>query len=156
MPYRLVFEDERGARRTIPLASDVIVGRSAEGNTVRLSTRNVSRHHARFTVVDGVPFVEDSGSLNGTFVNGVRLRSRRRLRDGDLVRIGDHAVLVKLCSEDTLKLSPQNGAGRSASRPSPRRDEGESTVALDPQRPGRLREALAKALRALSGREEPE
>jgi pSer/pThr/pTyr-binding forkhead associated (FHA) protein len=159
MPYRLVFEDESGARRTLPLTSDVVVGRSAEGCTVRLGTRNVSRHHARFTVVDGIPFVEDVGSLNGTFVNGVRLRNRRRLRGGDLVRVGDHALMVEL-GEETPELPPQNGAGRRALRhaaPS-RHDVSESDVALQaqPLRPGRIRGALVKALRALSGRDEPE
>ena len=159
MAYRLVFEDEGGTRRTLPLTSEVAVGRSAEGNTVRLCTRNVSRRHARFTVVDGVPFIEDSGSLNGTFVNGVRLRNRRRLRDGDLVRIGDHALLVETwASEETAELSPEYGVEKPALRHAApvRHDESESTVVLpaQPLRPGRLRDALVKALKALSGRDE--
>ena len=37
---------------------------------------------------DGV-WVEDDGSTNGTFVNGVRLTSPRRLAPGDVVRIGE-------------------------------------------------------------------
>jgi pSer/pThr/pTyr-binding forkhead associated (FHA) protein len=161
MPYRLVFEDERGARRTFPLGSDVTVGRSAEGCDVRLCTRNVSRRHARFTVVGGVPFIEDAGSLNGTYVNGVRLRGRRRLKDGDLVRVGDHALLVEMgTSEDTPESTPPNGVARSAPRHTApaRHDESESTVALPapPPRQGRLRDALAKALKALSGRDESE
>jgi pSer/pThr/pTyr-binding forkhead associated (FHA) protein len=161
MPYRLVFEDERGARRSFPLTSDVTVGRSAEGCDVRLCTRNVSRRHARFTLVGGTPCVEDAGSLNGTFVNGVRLHDRRRLKHGDRVRIGDHTLLVETwASEDTPELTPNNGAVRSAPRNAAptRHDESESTVALPapPPRPGRLRDALAKALKALSGRDEPE
>jgi pSer/pThr/pTyr-binding forkhead associated (FHA) protein len=31
----------------------------------------------------------DLGSTNGTFVNGERLDGRQRLRDGDVVQIGD-------------------------------------------------------------------
>jgi pSer/pThr/pTyr-binding forkhead associated (FHA) protein len=156
MTYRLVFEDEGGARRTLPLTSDVTVGRSAEGTSVRLCSRNVSRRHARFTVVDGVPFIEDSESLNGTFVNGVRLRGRRRLRGGDLVRIGDHALLVEN-SEETATLTPEDGIERPPPRrAAPRHEEYEKTLALptaQPLRPGRLRDALAKALKALSGRD---
>ncbi len=152
MAYRLLFDDENGVRRTLSLTSEATVGRSAEGNAIRLGARNVSRRHARFTVVDGNPFVEDPGSLNGTFVNGVRLRGRRRLRDGDVVRIGDHTLLVETwTSEDTAELTP--GDAGVLARPAP--DETESTIALptDPPRSGRLREALAKALRALSGRD---
>ncbi len=37
---------------------------------------------------DGV-WVEDLGSTNGTFVNGVRLSSSRRLAPGDVLRIGE-------------------------------------------------------------------
>jgi hypothetical protein len=37
---------------------------------------------------DGI-WVEDLGSTNGTFVNGVRLTSSRRLAPGDIVRIGE-------------------------------------------------------------------
>ena len=38
--------------------------------------------------LDGV-WVEDIGSTNGTYVNGVRLESPRRLKPGDVVRIGE-------------------------------------------------------------------
>jgi hypothetical protein len=37
---------------------------------------------------DGV-WVEDLGSTNGTFVNGIRLTSNRRLAPGDVLRIGE-------------------------------------------------------------------
>ena len=48
-----------------------------------------SARHARFEPRrDGV-WVEDVGSTNGTFVNGARLEEPRRLRPGDVVRIGD-------------------------------------------------------------------
>jgi pSer/pThr/pTyr-binding forkhead associated (FHA) protein len=34
-------------------------------------------------------YVEDIGSTNGTYVNGVRLTRERRLAPGDLIRIGE-------------------------------------------------------------------
>ena len=37
---------------------------------------------------DGV-WIEDIGSTNGTFVNGIRLTRERRLAPGDVVRIGE-------------------------------------------------------------------
>ena len=37
---------------------------------------------------DGV-WLEDIGSTNGTFVNGIRLTRERRLAPGDVVRIGE-------------------------------------------------------------------
>jgi pSer/pThr/pTyr-binding forkhead associated (FHA) protein len=37
---------------------------------------------------DGV-WIEDIGSTNGTFVNGVRLTTPRKLSPGDVIRIGE-------------------------------------------------------------------
>jgi ATP/maltotriose-dependent transcriptional regulator MalT len=39
--------------------------------------------------------VDDGLSRNGSYVNGERVHGRRRLRDGDLLRIGRTAVLVR-------------------------------------------------------------
>jgi hypothetical protein len=48
-----------------------------------------SSRHARFeTRRDGV-WVEDLGSTNGTYVNGVKLTRSRRLVPGDIVRVGE-------------------------------------------------------------------
>jgi hypothetical protein len=92
---RLVIEDGSGTRSTVPFATDEItVGRAAEGLTVRLGERNVSRRHARFVHAGGTVFVEDLGSRTGTLVNGERISGRRKLRPGDLVQIGDYDVAV--------------------------------------------------------------
>ena len=65
------------------------LGRAPE-NDVRLDGDEfASSKHARIEPRrDGV-WVEDVGSTNGTFVNGARLEEPRRLRPGDVVRIGD-------------------------------------------------------------------
>ncbi len=48
-----------------------------------------SSRHARFEARrDGV-WVEDVGSTNGTYVNGVKLTRSRRLAPGDIVRVGE-------------------------------------------------------------------
>lgn len=92
---RLVIEDEAGTRSTVPFAGEpIVVGRAPEGVTFRLTDRNVSRRHARFVLHNGSAFVEDLGSLLGTRVNGERITGKRRLRDGDLVQIGDYDLAV--------------------------------------------------------------
>jgi hypothetical protein len=67
----------------------VTIGR-AEDNAVALPDDEfASGHHARIeSQRDGV-WILDLGSTNGTFVNGARLDGRRRLREGDLVQVGD-------------------------------------------------------------------
>ena len=50
----------------------------------------VSRLHAQLERVGADWLVsDDQFSRNGTFVNGERLRARRVLRAGDVIRIGD-------------------------------------------------------------------
>ena len=49
----------------------------------------VSRYHAQITRQDGAFLVEDLNSRNGTFVNEQAVRGKRRLVDGDEVRICD-------------------------------------------------------------------
>ena len=48
-----------------------------------------SATHARFERRGDAVWLEDTGSTNGTFVNGVRIRTPRRLAPGDVVRIGE-------------------------------------------------------------------
>ena len=65
------------------------VGR-ASGNSIALPSDGfVSSRHARFEALRDAVWLVDLGSKNGTLVNGERIEGRRRLRDGDLVRIGE-------------------------------------------------------------------
>lgn len=92
---RLVIEDAEGTRSTVPFATDeILIGRAAEGMTFRLRERNISRRHARFVRSGGAVFVEDLGSRTGTRVNGERIAARRRLREGDLIEIGDYDLAI--------------------------------------------------------------
>jgi hypothetical protein len=65
------------------------VGRGVDNDLSVDGDEFASSHHARFEPRrDGV-YVEDVGSTNGTFVNGIRLTRERRLAPGDVVRIGE-------------------------------------------------------------------
>jgi hypothetical protein len=65
------------------------VGRGKDNDLSIERDEYASSHHARFEPRrDGV-YVEDVGSTNGTFVNGIRLARERRLAPGDVIRIGE-------------------------------------------------------------------
>jgi hypothetical protein len=69
-------------------SSSLSIGRGS-GNDLALDDEFASAKHARFEPRrDGV-YVQDVGSTNGTFVNGIRLGQDRRLAPGDVVRIGE-------------------------------------------------------------------
>jgi predicted component of type VI protein secretion system len=128
---KLVIEDEAGTRSIVPFTADaIVVGRGGEGVTFRLPDRNVSRRHARFAVQGGTVFVEDLGSLGGTKVNGERIVGRRKLRDGDLVQIGDYDLAVLAEGVAVAPDAPPPLPG--APRPD---DTVETAVRIDPTPP---------------------
>ncbi len=63
-----------------------IIGR--QGKPVQLADTTTSRRHARLIREDGLWYIEDMGSANGTYVNGVRLTRPIPLNRGDQVRCG--------------------------------------------------------------------
>jgi hypothetical protein len=69
-------------------AGPVAVGRGGQNDVPLDGDEFASAEHARFEARrDGV-WVEDVGSTNGTFVNGGRVTTPRRLGRGDIVRVG--------------------------------------------------------------------
>jgi pSer/pThr/pTyr-binding forkhead associated (FHA) protein len=91
---KLIIEDGEGRRTVLPLVRDeVLIGR-AEGNTLRLMEKNVSRRHARI-LRDGDRFaIEDLGSFTGTRVNGEKIGRRRVISEGDLIEIGEYDLSI--------------------------------------------------------------
>ena len=65
------------------------LGRASENDVALADDEFASANHARVEPRrDGV-WIEDVGSTNGTYVNGVRLKRPQKLAPGDVVRIGE-------------------------------------------------------------------
>ena len=93
----LVYRDDGGRQRILPLAgARVTVGRG-DGADLRLPWDDqVSRTHAELELVGDAWAVSDDGlSRNGTFCNDERVRGRRRLADGDQLRFGRTLVAFR-------------------------------------------------------------
>ncbi len=72
--------------------TEVTLGRDLS-NDIPVPDQEISRRHARFlTRTDGV-YIEDLGSTNGTFLNGVRISSPQRLNNGDLITLAEATVM---------------------------------------------------------------
>src|ERR1700689_5916830 len=71
---------------------EVSIGRSPECGIV-IDNPAVSNYHARVFSEEGRMMLEDFGSLNGTFVNGQRVKMVT-LKPGDSVGIGKHTIVV--------------------------------------------------------------
>ena len=77
--------------QSFPLRGErVTIGRSPDAE-VFLDDVTVSRDHAVLVRRSGTWFLDDSGSLNGTYVNRRRIDSHR-LEDGDELQIGKYKL----------------------------------------------------------------
>jgi pSer/pThr/pTyr-binding forkhead associated (FHA) protein/TolA-binding protein len=102
---KLIIEDDEGRKTVVPFVREEIsIGRQ-EGNTIRLTERNVSRKHARLLRSNGSVEVEDLGSFNGVKVNGDRIEGRLPVQEGDLIEIGDYDLAI----ENEATDAPPNG-----------------------------------------------
>jgi pSer/pThr/pTyr-binding forkhead associated (FHA) protein len=102
--FKLVISDDEGKTTVVPLVRDEITIGRKEGNTIRLTERNVSRRHARLRKADGAYVLEDLGSYNGVRVNGRRIESESTtpLQPGDQVVIGDYVIALQSEAGDSV------------------------------------------------------
>ena len=117
-PAQLVMQRGPAVNQIYELTNDRLqIGRSAD-NDIPINDAEVSRRHALLIQQsDGQYAIEDSGSTNGTFVNGNRCQSLTMLQDGDMVDFGDSIRLQYLepvfapvpqpeLEDDTADLEP--------------------------------------------------
>lgn len=80
------------AGRRYPLdTKGIVIGRQPDAG-VYLESLAVSRHHAEIVCEDGLYFVQDIGSSNGTYVNGHRVAGRVPLTERDTIQIGPYEM----------------------------------------------------------------
>jgi pSer/pThr/pTyr-binding forkhead associated (FHA) protein len=103
----LVFRDGNGEQciiRLLPTLERLSIGRRATTDLCLGWDEEISRLHAELGRVGGDWTLADEGlSRNGTWVNGQRLEGRQRMRDGDVIRVGDTSLLYR---------QPNQGASR--------------------------------------------
>ena len=90
VPHRLVIEDpptRRGARFELD-GPELTIGRATGCHVPLPDDTFASTIHARVFEQDGSIYVEDLGSTNGTYVNGMRLAAPVLLRPGDQLQVG--------------------------------------------------------------------
>jgi DNA-binding winged helix-turn-helix (wHTH) protein len=76
-----------------------LIGRAPEAH-IRIESPKVSRRHARIVVEGDTAVVEDLGSKNGTFVGDVKVEGPMPLGNGDQLRLGQLAALLRIVVAD--------------------------------------------------------
>lgn len=97
-----------------PFTGAVVLGRAGDCEVV-FDELVVSGRHARVAHVGGGWSIEDLGSRNGTYVNGVAVPatdgSSILLRDGDVVRLGGHGPECRFsCRPTDVTVPPRSGS----------------------------------------------
>jgi FHA domain len=126
----------RAIGMSILLDDELLIGRHADGAGRLADDEEISRSHARITLDrSGFCAIEDLGSTNGTFVNGLRISGPQTLSVGDTVELGGTTLVVRElpipAAERSLRavrpqptLVPEPGApsvpGTSANQETPR------------------------------------
>jgi hypothetical protein len=80
----------RAGEHFVPQGERTTIGRSPDCD-IFLDDVTVSRKHAVLVYKDDAFFIEDQGSLNGTFLNRRRIESGR-LENGDELQIGKYKL----------------------------------------------------------------
>ena len=101
----------------IPLDRSVSVFGKSPTVDVNLDNQYVSRRHFQLRCQDGVFFISDLDSTNGTFLNGERLTAQqeRRLRDQDLIGLAGEQVVFRFLDPVktmTIDSPPQVSSAR--------------------------------------------
>jgi pSer/pThr/pTyr-binding forkhead associated (FHA) protein len=96
------------ANRVFPLKEINVVGRANECD-ISLAAAHLSRRHAQLQIIDGMLFVKDLDSANGTFLNGKRV-AEARVKRGDELRFDALTFGVMGPSDDMAKTTVRTAA----------------------------------------------
>ncbi len=134
-----VLEGELAGHWFTLLGSEITIGR-ADDNHLIIPDLAASRHHLKLIWNQGAYRLQDRGSGNGTYVNGIRVEEAI-LRDGDQIEIG--RTIMEFLTTDRppgpvrfrrgqALMPPAGGTGRAATPPPQPRGTGSSVPARPP------------------------
>ena len=101
--FRLVMTQGPEPGQTFTLDRDTLtIGRDPTSEVVIVDAQ-VSRQHARLVRQGNVVLLEDLGSTNGTFVNGVRVTTSHALSNGDVIALEHERIEGEPLLEPVVK-----------------------------------------------------
>jgi len=101
-PVLVALQGPLEGRRWI-IRDSLDIGRDVDC-TITIEDRQVSRHHARVSYINGGCFIEDLGSKNGTFFTGTQIEEMVRLSDGDIIQIALIQKFAFYSSDATMPM----------------------------------------------------
>lgn len=138
----------KGKVFNLPDHEPQLIGRSSEA--IPIDDNAISRRHAELTPDEGVWYLRDLQSQNGTWLNGTRIYDRARLKPGDQIRVGQTLLVfggapskaaeaVRVVGKDRVEASIDRAIpsvslnDRSWGTPVPRDPNEESVILAEPE-----------------------
>lgn len=92
--YYIELQDiKTGEKYTCGIAERIRLGRRPDCNIV-VNHKTVSNNHCEVAIMNGVPVLRDLQSVNGTYINGMKITGDVRLSSGVILRLGQKEYLV--------------------------------------------------------------
>lgn len=113
-----------------PLASSTVTLGREEGLGISIQDPEVSRQHARISQQAEGYILEDLGSTNGTYLNGVQITGPQPLRPGDMIGMGQTVLVFQQADTKAMPAQP-------TTRPAPPPPSPAAEPAAQPQARGR-------------------
>ncbi len=117
MKVVLVMFRPDGQRRSFSVTRDVTLMGRREDCDFRIPLGEISRKHCRLLKQDGAVMLEDLGSSNGTYHNGLRVSQTVELAPGDSISLGSVTFVLQVDgvpAEDEMFPALTGGAGMGA------------------------------------------
>ena len=106
--YNLVLQTEPEVGKSYELQLGVnTLGRDRE-NLIMINHPEVSRRHCELSYENGTFYVQDAGSLNGTYLDGEKLVGKQPLYPGVLLGLGGGVSAVLQASTNVSMAEPAN------------------------------------------------
>ena len=100
----LVYRGEELAEKYSIIHGEYLIGRDKNCH-ICLEIEGVSRHHARLTFQGYELVIEDLGSSNGVFIEGIQVQLPTRVRPDQQVEVGDARIFIRLKDDASAMLS---------------------------------------------------
>jgi len=142
---KLILKFEQSVLKEVPLSQEVVTIGRLPDNLVHIDNLAVSGHHAKIYWDQDKYIIEDSNSLNGTYVNRHRV-TKAALKDNDEILIGKHTLSF---NDEVHEGVPPPAAHE---HKGPVVQQMQSTMVLDTKK---AKEMLAMAAAARTGTQTP-
>mgnify|MGYP000529206600 CR=1 FL=1 len=106
--YKLTVVSGPNRGSSFPLKDgDSTIGRQ-DDNVIVLKSSKISRIHCILKVTDDGVILEDQGSANGTFVNGIMIKAKS-LQPGDKFSVGEYVLEIRKAVKRSAESAPPVG-----------------------------------------------